>query len=98
MVRYTEEAGKLVCAFQERLDTENCTAFEGGLIEKVSQLKDKTVVFDLTNVNYVSSLFLGICMRAFKELGSGKFLLVSVSPNIKKVFKISGLDNYLEIH
>jgi anti-anti-sigma factor len=97
MVRFSGEEGKLVCSFEERLDTDNCMKFENELLEKVLQSKGKPVVFNLAKVDYVSSLFLGICMRILKDAGKENFTLVNVHPNIKKVFKISGLDKYIAI-
>lgn len=97
MVRYAEEEGKLVCTFLDRLDTDNCMNFQKELFEKVMSSKNRPVVFNLKDADYVSSMFLGLCMRILKEVGRENFSLINVNPNVKKVFKISCLDKYFAI-
>ena len=55
------------------------------------------VVFDLKNVDYISSAFLGICIMISKEVGRENFSIVNVNPAMKKVFKIAKLDTILNV-
>ncbi|HNV86274.1 MAG TPA: STAS domain-containing protein [Candidatus Omnitrophota bacterium] len=96
MVGYMEEGGKLCCKFEQRLDTVNCLAFENEILEKVKGFAGE-IVFDLEKVNYVASAFLRLCLRVFKEIGSGRFTVIHVSPEVKRVFKIAGFDKDLKI-
>ena len=97
MIRFTEEEGKLTVIFLERLDTKNCMMFEKELTDKVDSSPGKAVVFDLEKVDYVSSIFLAICMRILGKASLEKFSLINMRPNVKKVFKISGLDRQVTI-
>ena len=73
------------------MDTEACQECEGPLFEKMEKVKNAT--FDLKDVDYISSLFLSICLRASKALGLGNLSIINLHPNVKKVFKIAGIDN-----
>ena len=95
MVKYKVEGEKLTCNFLKRMDTEACQECEGPLFEKIEQAKN--VKFDLKDVDYVSSLFLSICLRASKALGPDKLSIINLHPNVKKVFKIAGIDNRFTI-
>ena len=83
-----------MCIFGERLDTVNCANFEKELLGKTREMKSP-VVFDLAKVEYIASSFLRICFQVNKEAGAGNLSLVNVSPEIKKVFKIAGMDKFL---
>jgi len=91
----TEEKN-LVCTFGVRMDTTKCQEIEAELLNKVVETKIP-VIFDLEEVDYVSSAFLRLCLRIAKEVGTGNFSIINVHPNVKKVFKIAGFDKQLTI-
>jgi len=95
MIKYSIEGEKLICKFLKRMDTEVCEECEKQLFEKIGQAKN--VTFDLEDVDYISSLFLSICIRASRTLGSGNLSIINLHPSVKKVFKISGIDTQLII-
>jgi len=96
MVSYVAEEGKLFCKFEPRLDTVHCLGFESEVLGRIKEFGGD-VIFDLEKVNYVASAFLRICLRVCKETGTGRFSMVHVSPEVKKVFKIAGFDQELAI-
>jgi len=96
MINYVPDGGKLLCVFEERLDTVNCMNFEKELLGKVQEMKSP-VVFDLTKVEYIASSFLRICFQVVKEAGAGNLSLINVSPAIKRVFKIAGVEKLMKI-
>jgi len=73
-----------------------CLKIVGDISAKVTEAK-KLVVFDLQGVDYIASAFLRICARISKEVGAGKFSIIHVSPNVKKIFKLAGLDKFIKI-
>ncbi len=87
---------KLVCAFNGRLDTVNCSKWEKELLDKVKESKIP-VVFNLANVEYVASGFLRVCLQISKLAGNGNLELINMSDYVKKVFTLSGFDKYLNI-
>ena len=62
-------------------------------------IKEQTslVVFDLDDVGYVCSRFLRICVQTAKTMQSKGFLITNVQPPVKKLLKISGLDNIIDV-
>lgn len=97
---YNEEQKEIRLAFSGRMDTLAVSKISG-LIEAESRLKeaspDDRIVFDLQDVDYVSSSFIRICVSHAREAGAGRFSIANCQPFVKKTFKISGLDEVLNI-
>jgi anti-anti-sigma factor len=91
MVQSTQKNGKLVFQFLGRLDTAECARIEGEVLQK-AQADGLPVVFDLAGVQFVASAFLRLCLVVGQKVAGSRLTLVNVSPPIKKVFKIAGLD------
>jgi anti-anti-sigma factor len=96
MIEFKQENGKLACSFLSNMTTEACASCEDELFEKIRGAK-LPVVFDLSRVDYIASMFLGICMSVTKEPCIESFTLINAKPNVKKVFKIAGIDNLIAI-
>lgn len=86
--------GKMIFTFEFRLDTLTCSGLENGLIAELKNTQ-VPIVFDIGKVDFVSSAFLRICIIAAKKAGAGNFHVVNAAPQIKKVFKIAGMDQFL---
>lgn len=86
--------GKATFKFEQRLDTVTCSGIE---TELIAELKDTRlpIVFDIGKVDFVSSAFIRICLIAAKQAGGGNFHVANAAPQIKKVFKIAGLDQFI---
>ena len=78
------------------MDTAACTQMEPELQASLAEA-DGPVVFDLRGVRFVSSAFLGLCVRAYQKAGSNGFEMINVEPTIKRVFKIAGLESALKV-
>ncbi|TSA30034.1 MAG: anti-sigma factor antagonist [Bacteroidetes bacterium] len=90
----TESTGDLViCHLSGRLDTIVSLEIEPE-IDKITD-KEKKMEFDFSEVDYISSTLLRICLKKYKELGEGNFWIKSPKPDIKKVFKIAGLEKLI---
>ncbi len=96
MLEFQLEGEKLICLFLSNMETENCVNCEQELFKKIREAK-LPVVFDLKEVSYIASMFLSMCLMAKKEPDVQDFLLINVQPNVKKVFKIAGVDKHLSI-
>jgi anti-anti-sigma factor len=59
-------------------------------VDTILQNSPKAIVFDMKDVNYVSSAGVGVVLLAEQTLNSnnGKVLMVNLQPQIKKVFDI----------
>jgi len=84
-----QRKGVYVIAPNGRLDTETYIGFG----EKVKQYlgeETKILIFDLKDLNYISSIGLGVVFQAKKaiETRKGVFILTNFQPQIKKIFEV----------
>ena len=97
---YTPDDKVLTATFSGRMDTL--------AVEKLSEIimvnfpvkggkSEDKIVFDLREVDYISSSFIRICVIVAKQAGPGQFQISHSQPFIKKTFKISGLDDILNV-
>ena len=96
----------LICKFSGRLDTQNCINLSEEINNKIQELmqaqseKDKPeekIDFDMTDVTYISSSFIRICLITFNQSQKGNFAIINCDPFLKKTFKIAGLDDLLTV-
>ena len=87
--------GKIVCKFTGRMDTTRCTDAEKEVMGAIDGAEK--IVFDLDGVEYIASSFLRLCGKASHKVNAGNFSIVNVTPSIKKVFKIAGLTEILNL-
>ncbi len=98
-MKKTNEKSRMIIVFEQTLDTRACNELEEELIRAMDDCESNglPVVFDLTEVDFIASSFLRLCMKASRQLGSENVSIVNVAPPIKKVFKIAGFTDYLSI-
>jgi anti-anti-sigma factor len=96
MFNITMDGGRMTCTFPERMDTLACEKYRAQIDQQVGQVQTP-VTFDMSGVGYVASSFLRICVQTAQALGKEQFELINVSPQVKKVLKIAGLDRDLTI-
>jgi anti-anti-sigma factor len=103
---YNPEEKVLTCIFKGRLDTILSTQISAELESKYislsenedsSALLDFGLVFDLKEVNFISSSFIRLCVAGKKRSREGSFCILNADPFIKKTFKIAGLDEILDV-
>lgn len=76
---------------------------EAGFIESLVELASRThrirLIVDFTNVTYVSSAVIGKCVKLHHavEAASGRIALVNVTGDIAHVFRITRLDESLNL-
>ncbi len=84
-----------VVKFAGCMDTARCAVVEPDLHASLVR-PESPVVFDLSEVDFVCSAFLRLCILAYQKTGTLGFRIVNVNPQIKRVFKIAGMDRLLE--
>jgi anti-anti-sigma factor len=97
---YNEEEKIFTATFAGRLDTLAVQRISEtvhiNLPVKEGKYEDK-IVFDLREVDYISSSFIRICVMVAQQAGPGQFSISHCQPFIKKTFKISGLDEMMNV-
>ena len=103
---FNQEEKLLTCTFKGRMDTVVCSQLLAELDSKYISLSDNEdknavlefgIIFDLKEVNFISSSFIRLCVAAKKRVKDGKFSIRNSDPFIKKTFKIAGLDDILNV-
>ncbi len=93
------KAGEInIVSVEGRLDTTNY----GELEHHLSSLTDNDevqILLDLSKLEYISSSGLRILLMFLKKIkaAEGRFMLCSMSNDIKEIFEISGFINIFEI-
>lgn len=95
MLPSCEPQETLLIRFEGSMDSAKCAKVEAQVRAALRQ-PDAPVVFDLDGVDFISSAFLRFCIYGLQQAGAHGFQIVNVGPNIKRVFKIAGLDAMLK--
>lgn len=110
-LQFDSSTKTLTCLFSRRMDTESSFEVQRILHQKLAEmigqidkregdvipLDTLKVIFDLEKVEYIASAFLRICLSIAKNLNPGNFSIINTSPEVKKIFKIAGLDQALHV-
>jgi anti-anti-sigma factor len=91
MLQACKPQNALVIQFKGSMDTAACAQIDDDVRASVAG-SNAPVVFDLNSVDFVSSSFLRLCVYAHQEGREHGFQVIHVSPFVKRVFKIAGLD------
>lgn len=97
MVKFTQKDDILTFTFDKHMDSKKSLDAENNIDRIMHEKSPKKITFDLGNVDYVASAFLRICITMIKKLGKDNFFIIKTQPQIKKIFKISGLEEFFDI-
>ena len=100
---YDPDRDVLVCAFNGKQDSAAAqtaserfqAAWSSARTERPDRAGAPSIAFDLAGVDFISSAFLRLCLQAAKMSGGGAFRIVGVSPAVKKLFVVAGLEHLL---
>lgn len=103
--KYDQEANIMTFIFAGHMDSARCMPMAQAVETKVTECaadrsqanKPFKVVFDLKDVDFISSAFIRICMMVFARVKTGNLIVQNANPFIKKTIKISGLENQLTV-
>lgn len=90
------ESGVVVCTFSNYMDTNKCLEAEKDVIKAIDGAEK--IVFNLDGVSYIASSFLRLCRNASLKVNTGNFSIINAAPAVKKVFKIAGLAERLNLN
>ncbi|MBQ0031869.1 MAG: STAS domain-containing protein [bacterium] len=88
-INKNQEAGKLTLAPIGRVDTITSPELEAAIVlDGVEEL-----VFDLSQVDYISSAGLRVLLSAQKKMASKSMKIANAKPAVKEVFDITGFSD-----
>ena len=90
-------AEQTVLKLEGRLDTATAPELEKCIEESLDQINE--LVFDFTDLEYISSAGLRVILKTYKMLASKKgLILTNVSDEVREVFEITGFSDFLTIN
>ena len=94
-----EHANAVVLCPTGRVDGTNVTILQAAVRERI-EAGQPNIVFDLIDLNYISSAGLRVLLMAARDLQGqgGKAAFCNLSPQIRQVFEITGFDKILAVH
>jgi anti-anti-sigma factor len=96
MPTYSRTEEQLIISFTGKLDTATCIDFEDELYNQLKAVAT-TVIFDLNEVDYISSMFLRVCTKTAQKTGKENFSIINVAEPVMKLFKLTRLNSFLNI-
>ena len=88
----------LSVAFHGRLDSAGCAALNDALLAQSDQVEPgQHLRFDLAHSDFVASAFLRLCILAARRVGGARIELAHLTPLVREVFVMAGLDRHLRI-
>lgn len=98
MKAYSSEKGLLV-QLDGEIDHHGATEVREGLDHMIGELRPKTLVLDLKDIDFMDSSGLGLVLgryRRLQELGSG-MLIQDPSARVEKILMMAGVDRLIKI-
>ncbi|MEI8047243.1 MAG: STAS domain-containing protein [Bacteroidota bacterium] len=96
MNKYVRNGELLACILSGKIDTLNSSVLENEINENMKE-GITSVVFDLQEVDYISSTFLRIVIKIVKSVGKENFAITNVQPSVLMVFKIANLTEIVTV-
>lgn len=97
-LNYKANDALLTCTFAGRMDGTNSPAADEQVKAGIAGAGDgASVVFDLAEVDYISSAFLRVILGAAKSVGEARFSIVNCRPFVKRIFADAGLDKLFSV-
>jgi anti-sigma B factor antagonist len=95
-INKTQEGSKLTFALEGRLDTMTSPELEAAIKENIDGITE--LVFDFTDLAYVSSAGLRVLLSAQKTMNNvGTMVVKNVSDEIQEIFDVTGFSDILNI-
>lgn len=93
----TAEA-RVITVDENRIDAAIAISFKDRMREITENCPNRILV-DMAQVDFIDSSGLGAIVAAMKQIHADKsFELASLSPTVKKVFKLTRMDTVIKIH
>lgn len=95
-VKYRTENNVLICEFSGRFDTAASTAIENEVFDRI-QREHLPVIFDLKDVDYISSAYLRLCIQAARAAKDNDAKAVNAAKFVEDAFSMTGLNRIMKI-
>ena len=95
-INQNKSENKLTYAIEGRIDTKTAPELEAALKGALDGITE--LVFDFTNVSYISSAGLRVLLIAQKQMNKqGKMKVVNANSDLMEIFEVTGFTDILTI-
>jgi anti-anti-sigma factor len=92
LVKSEMNNGTATCVFSGSLDTLDSNKMEASLLKAVE--KAEAVIFDMEDVEYISSNFIRLCSKVSKNVTSFDLSFINVSDDVLKILSMTGITKH----
>lgn len=94
-LKFEKVNGSLFVTFPTRVDTQNAADFEIAIFKLLEEQKADSIVLNLQDLEYISSVGLRIVLKIKKQFND--VILVEVSPEVYEIFSMTGFTDIIDI-
>ncbi|AUW93624.1 MAG: anti-sigma factor antagonist [Sulfobacillus thermosulfidooxidans] len=94
---HTVQGRRILVAVNGDLDLTSAAPLRDALDELLERYRDKALVLDLSDVEFIDSSGLGVILGRFRKMGDRPFSLVGVRPSVKAVLELAGITDLLPV-
>ncbi|MCR5001094.1 MAG: anti-sigma factor antagonist [Lachnospiraceae bacterium] len=80
-----------------RIDSNNAGKVEEEVLDEIKDKAKEGVMFDASELEYISSAGLRVLMKAAKMAGSNKAGIIEVSPEVYEIFEVTGFTELFDV-
>lgn len=93
LLKFSKRDNTLIVAMAGELDHHSSENVRAKIDNKIDEFGIKNLIFDFSDVNFMDSSGIGVVIGRYKKIMEygGKVGIVSLKPNIKRVFELGGL-------
>jgi anti-anti-sigma regulatory factor len=85
----SEQNHNFIFTFNGYLDDKTCIQLQTQILTALKRAKN--IIFDLLNVDYISSMFIHICNLAINNVKAENFNIINPSLNVLKIINTAGI-------
>lgn len=96
---HTIQGPSIRVAIHGDLDLKTADPLRDALDKLIDRYRDKTLVLDLSEVDFVDSSGLGVILGRYRRLSTSSrtIALVGVKPSVRAVLELAGIDSIMSV-
>ncbi|SKA79654.1 anti-anti-sigma regulatory factor, SpoIIAA [Caloramator quimbayensis] len=93
LLKFSKRGNTLIVSMCGELDHHSAENVRAKIDNKIDEFGIKNLIFDFSDVNFMDSSGIGVVIGRYKKITEygGRVGIVSLKPNIKRVFELGGL-------
>lgn len=96
-MKYTSDSGNVTIFLKGQISSDNAATIEDEILTIINEYPDEKVMFDATDLHYISSAGLRVLLAVQKMKSQGKIKVLNVGKDIYEIFHMTAFDAILDI-